>query len=53
MMQQLASREVNGRDIKNIMRVAHTLARSDKRGIEPTDVFQALEAHEQFQADFE
>lgn len=35
------------------MRVAHALARNEKRAIEPTDVFQALEAHGHFQSDFE
>lgn len=52
-IQQLAGANVNGREIKNIMRVAHALARNDKRAIESTDVFQALEAHERFQSDFE
>lgn len=35
------------------MRVAHALARSEQRDIEATDVFQALEAQEQFHSDFE
>lgn len=52
-MKQLLSKDVNGREIKNIMRVAHALARSAKRGIEATDIFQGLEAYTQFKLDFQ
>ena len=52
-IRQLAGANVNGREIKNVMRVAPALAQNEKRAIESADVFQTLEAHENFQSDFE
>lgn len=51
--EEIVGTNVNGREVKNIMRVAHALATSEKRKIEAVDVLQALEAHRQFQSDFE
>lgn len=51
--EEIVGTNVNGREVKNIMRVAHALATIEKRKIEAGDVLQALEAHRQFQLELE
>ena len=48
----LSSKKVNGREIKNIVRVGHALARSEKRDMQNTDLLQGLDSLEQFHIDF-
>ena len=43
---------MNGREIKNIVRVGHALARSEKRDMQNTDLLQGLDSLEQFDIDF-
>ena len=51
-LNQLAANDVNGREVKNIVRTAHSLGRSAKRDMEPVDLLLCLEALGQFDADF-
>ena len=50
---KISKTEVNGREIKNIVRVAHALAVSDKRRMQAMDVFQGLQSLKQFEIDFD
>ena len=43
----LAEKETNGREIKNIVRMSCFLARNTKRDLESVDILQALEAWDQ------
>ena len=52
-LEEISKREVNGREIKNIVRVAHALAVSDKRRMQAMDVFQGLQSLNQFEIDFD
>ncbi|KAF2964076.1 hypothetical protein GQX73_g9503 [Xylaria multiplex] len=48
-LNELANRDLNGREIKNVMKIAHALAHSEKRRIHDTDVFRGLEARDSVQ----
>ncbi|KAI0535672.1 P-loop containing nucleoside triphosphate hydrolase protein [Xylaria digitata] len=52
-LNELANRDLNGREIKNAMKIAHALACSEKRHIHDTDVFRGLETHEEFKTSFQ
>ena len=41
-LEEISRTEVNGREIKNIVRVAHALAVRDKRAMQVMDIFQGL-----------
>lgn len=45
-------KDVNGREIKNIMRIAHCLARSEGRDIRHSDIEQGLRGRKEFQIEF-
>ncbi|KAK7413634.1 hypothetical protein QQX98_007497 [Neonectria punicea] len=51
-LKELATSSVSGRDIKNIVRMAHAMARSGKREIMPADIQQGLDALQNFGTDF-
>ncbi|KAJ2996039.1 hypothetical protein NUW58_g1106 [Xylaria curta] len=53
LLDNLANRNLNGREIKNAMQIAHALSRSEKRRMHATDVFRALEADEEFRTSFQ
>ncbi|KAI0454977.1 P-loop containing nucleoside triphosphate hydrolase protein [Xylaria acuta] len=53
LLNKLASRNLNGREIKNVMKMAHALSRSEKRRMHATDVFKGLEASEEFKTGFQ
>ena len=44
-------KKVNGREIKNIVRVGYSLARNENREMQATDLLQGLESLEQFETD--
>ena len=44
-------RKVNGREIKNIVRVGFSLARNAKRDMKTVDLLQGLDSLEQFETD--
>ena len=50
-LKKVASSEVNGREIKNIVRMAHGLARDAKREMRSEDVFKGITALELFDKD--
>ncbi|KAJ8131685.1 hypothetical protein O1611_g1941 [Lasiodiplodia mahajangana] len=52
-LDQLATRLLNGREIKNAMKMAHALAGGEKRRMISTDVFRGLDSSEEFKIDFE
>ena len=45
-------KKLNGREIKNIVRVGHSLSRNEKRDMETADLIQGLDLLEQFETDF-
>lgn len=45
-------KKVNGREIKNIVRVGHSLARNENRDMKAADLLQGLKSLEQFESDF-
>lgn len=51
-LNHLVEQKVNGREIKNIVRVGYSLARNAKRDLQSDDLLQALDALMQFDADF-
>ena len=51
-LDKLSREEVNGREIKNIVRVAHDLAAGNKRAMKPANLIQGLEALKTFQTSF-
>ncbi|KPM45574.1 hypothetical protein AK830_g908 [Neonectria ditissima] len=51
-LNELATSRVNGRDIKNIVRMAHAMARSGKREMMAADIQQGLDALQSFETDF-
>lgn len=51
LFKKLASSDVNGREIKNIVRMAHGLARDGKREMRSEDVFKGIRALELFDKD--
>ncbi len=48
----LMEKKVNGREIKNIVRVGHSLARKEKRDMKTADLLRGLNSLEQFEIDF-
>ena len=50
-VQQLLTRNTNGREIRNIMRVAQSVAQNEKRAIQANDIFQGLDAMDMFSCD--
>ncbi|EPE28706.1 P-loop containing nucleoside triphosphate hydrolase [Glarea lozoyensis ATCC 20868] len=51
-LDKISKEEVNGREIKNIVRVAHALAFNDKRSMKATDILQGLQSLRTFERDF-
>lgn len=51
-LKKISEEEVNGREIKNIVRVAHALAVDDKRSMTAKDIFQGLRHLKNFERDF-
>ena len=51
-LESISRTEVNGREIKNAVRVAHALAVSDKRPMQADDLFQSLRSLNNFEMDF-
>ncbi|MCJ1381029.1 hypothetical protein MMC17_004138 [Xylographa soralifera] len=51
-LETLSKEDVNGREIKNIIRVAHALAVSDKRPMRADDILQGLRSLKDFERDF-
>ena len=49
---KISEEEVNGREIKNIVRVAHALAINDKREMKASDILQGLQSLKNFERDF-
>ena len=45
-------KELNGREIRNIVRVGRSLARSENRDMQSADLLQGIDALEQFDIDF-
>jgi hypothetical protein len=48
----LVEKKTNGREIKNIVRIGHALAREEQRDMMSTDLLRGLEALKQFEIDF-
>ncbi|KAI1077367.1 P-loop containing nucleoside triphosphate hydrolase protein [Whalleya microplaca] len=48
-LDKVAEAPVNGREIRNIVRMAHALARNKGRAIKAEDIFQGIEAMETFE----
>lgn len=48
----LLKKELNGREIRNIVRVGRSLARSENRDMQSADLLQGIDALEQFDIDF-
>ena len=44
-------KQVNGREIKNIVRLGYSLARKEKRDMKTVDLLQGLDSLEKFEAD--
>jgi hypothetical protein len=51
-LKTISEEEVNGREIKNIVRVAHALAVDDKRSMKSRDILQGLQHLKDFERDF-
>ncbi|KFA52562.1 hypothetical protein S40293_07636 [Stachybotrys chartarum IBT 40293] len=51
-LDRLSSKEINGRDIKNVMRTAYILARHERRDVMASDIYKVLEMKAQFAVDF-
>lgn len=51
-LQTIASEDINGREIKNMVRVAHALAVNDKRSMSKEDILQGLQYLKDFERDF-
>jgi len=45
-------KETNGREIKNIVRIGHALAREEQRDMTNEDLLRGLQALKQFEIDF-
>jgi DNA replicative helicase MCM subunit Mcm2 (Cdc46/Mcm family) len=52
-MDKIAKEEINGRQIKNIVRLSFALATSANRQIQPSDVDESLQSLRSFEEDFE
>ena len=50
-LEKISRVEVNGREIKNMVRVAYALAMSDQRPMQAMDVLQGLRSHNDFEID--
>lgn len=48
----LVEKETNGREIENIVRIAHALAREEHRDMTNEDLLRGLQALKQFDVDF-
>ncbi|KAI1742673.1 P-loop containing nucleoside triphosphate hydrolase protein [Xylaria scruposa] len=53
LLNKLACRDLNGREIKNSMKMAHALARGEKRIMRAADIHRVLEASEEFKTSFQ
>jgi len=51
-LDKIVSTKINGRQIRNIVRITHSLAANAGRNIIPEDVLHVLEAHESFEGEF-
>ena len=51
-LQEISSEEINGREIKNIVRVSHALALNNKRRMSQKDILQGLKYLKDFERDF-
>ncbi|KAJ3535655.1 hypothetical protein NM208_g7048 [Fusarium decemcellulare] len=51
-LNELARFKVNGREIKNIVHMAHAVANNEKRGMKAADIRHGLDALESFKTDF-
>ncbi|KAK3998174.1 P-loop containing nucleoside triphosphate hydrolase [Cladorrhinum sp. PSN332] len=51
MLNQAAEARVNGREIRNIVRMAHALARNGRREMKAEDIFQGIAAMDAFETD--
>jgi len=51
-LKKVSAEEVNGREIKNIVRVGHALAVYDKRSMRAKDIIQGLQYLKDFERDF-
>lgn len=51
-LNRVARHQINGRQIKNTVRMAYAIAANEERSIEAEDVMIGLEALEKFQVDF-
>jgi hypothetical protein len=49
----VAGEQINGRQIKNIVRMAYALASNGNREMEPKDILSGLEALKDFESDFQ
>jgi hypothetical protein len=52
-LKEVSKFDVNGRQIRNAIRVAHSLAANENRGIIPEDIFSVLKALRSFDEDFD
>jgi SpoVK/Ycf46/Vps4 family AAA+-type ATPase len=52
LLDDLATRKLNGRQIRNVVRTAMALAVVESRSLEPQDIYTSLEAMEDFGRDF-
>jgi hypothetical protein len=52
LLDDLAARALNGRQIKNVVRTAMALAIAARRELEPRDIYTSLKAMEDFERDF-
>ena len=50
-LDHLMEKKVNGREIKNVVRVGYSLARQEKRDMTTADLLQGLNSLEQFEID--
>ena len=51
-LDQVATYDINGRQIKNIMRMTSSIAANDQRELEPSDILHGIEALESFESKF-
>ncbi|KAL8720984.1 MAG: hypothetical protein Q9181_007805, partial [Wetmoreana brouardii] len=49
----LAEQDVNGREIKNVVRVGHSLAQNARRDMKTEDLLQGMYALKQYETDFD
>ena len=52
-LERISRTEVNGREIKNIVRVAHALAVSDNRPMQAIDIIQGLRSLNEFEIEYD